>query len=57
MSHSVLNRTVLLINIDYIKMSYFERDRVHHGILGIVEDPFPCLLSLSALTTVSRALA
>jgi len=44
--------TVLLINIDYIKMSYFERDRVNHGILGIVEDPFPCLLSLSVLTTV-----
>ena len=44
--------TILLLNIDYLKMSYFEKNKSKQGIFGIVYDPYPCLLSLSILITV-----
>eukprot|EP01083_Nonionella_stella_P069629 185716_1 len=44
--------TIFLINIDYIKMSYFEPKRAKQGIFGITRNPYPCLLSLSTLVTI-----
>merc|ERR1712130_215165 len=38
---------VFLINMDYIKMSYFEKNKAKQGIFGIVNDPYPSLMSLS----------
>lgn len=43
---------ILLINIDYIKMSYFEKNRLKQGVFGIVNDPYPCLVSLSILVSI-----
>eukprot|EP01084_Bolivina_argentea_P242723 407107_1 len=43
---------IILINIDYLKMAYFERNRNKQGIFGIVNNPYPCLISLSILVTI-----
>ena len=40
---------VFLINMDHIKMSYFEKNKAKQGLFGVINDPYPPLISLSAL--------
>lgn len=44
--------TIFLINMDYLKMSYLEKNKSKQGIFGIINDPYPCLISLSILVTI-----
>jgi len=47
---------IVLINVDYLKMSYFEHNRVKQGVFGIVYDPYPCLVSLAIFLSLQLAI-